>query len=249
MLKAWLRELPDEMLDRDLQKRIERKYKDIELAAPPPELIDALSDLPPFHYYLLFAITCHLSLLLAHTEKNKMDYRNLCICFQPCTKIDSFCFRFLVCNWRDCWKGCKNESEFVRAEYEYFSQESIRKQFPELYIEEPTTSAEGRSSTAAESHDEHTVSSSNSSDPPSLNNVNDGQKSAYDQVQFQSQGQSYGQAQYTPNKKFPLGQNHGNSSTVSSTTLSVLHPERTPPRKSSEMRPLSPIAPLSPIGL
>jgi hypothetical protein len=85
-------------------------------------LIDELSNLSPFNYYLLFAITCHLSLLLAHSDKNKMDFRNLCICFQPCMKIDAFCFKFLVCDWRNCWKGCLNEAEYIEEEYRLFDQ-------------------------------------------------------------------------------------------------------------------------------
>ena len=93
MLKAWLRELPDELLPKAAQTRVSNEATDSETV--PQALVDELSNLPPFNYYLLFAITCHLSLLLAHSEKNKMDFRNLCICFQPCMKIDAFCFKFL----------------------------------------------------------------------------------------------------------------------------------------------------------
>ncbi|KAJ3551662.1 hypothetical protein NPX13_g11309 [Xylaria arbuscula] len=88
----------------------------------PQMLIDELSNLPPFKYYLLFAVTCHLSLLLAHSDKNKMDFRNLCICFQPCMKIDAFCFKFLVCDWRLCWQGCRNEAKYIEEEYKLFQQ-------------------------------------------------------------------------------------------------------------------------------
>jgi len=118
MLKAWLRELPDELLPKAAQDRIARECSGAE--GVPQMLIDELSNLSPFNYYLLFAITCHLSLLLAHSEKNKMDFRNLCICFQPCMKIDAFCFKFLVCDWRDCWKGCKTEAHYIEQEYMLF---------------------------------------------------------------------------------------------------------------------------------
>ena len=77
---------------------------------------DELSKLPPFNYYLLFAITCHLSLLLSYKDVNRMDYRNLCICFQPCMKIDHYCFTFLVCDWKNCWQGCWTEKEFLAEE-------------------------------------------------------------------------------------------------------------------------------------
>ncbi|KKA29426.1 hypothetical protein TD95_002680 [Thielaviopsis punctulata] len=118
MLKAWLRELPDELFPKAAQDKIARECADSEEV--PQMLIEELSKLSPFNYYLLFAITCHLSLLLAHSEKNKMDYRNLCICFQPCMKIDAFCFKFLVCNWRECWKGCASEAQYIEEEYRLF---------------------------------------------------------------------------------------------------------------------------------
>ena len=216
MLKAWLRELPDELLPKAAQDRIARECSDSETV--PQLLIDELSNLSPFNYYLLFAITCHLSLLLAHSEKNKMDFRNLCICFQPCMKIDAFCFKFLVCDWRDCWKGCKTETAYTEQEYMLFDMV-------------PPSSAEGRSSMAVESHDERNVSSSDSSKPST--------------VSIDNQGQKWGQT--GNNKKLPLSQSDGSLSTVS-TTLTVVQ-ERTPPRRSADMRPLSPIKPLSPIGL
>lgn len=80
-------------------------------------LKDELSNLPPWNYYLLFAITCHLSLLHDHHAKNKMSYSNLCICFQPCIGIDAYCFQFLVCDWRSCWQGCWTEKEYLEQEY------------------------------------------------------------------------------------------------------------------------------------
>jgi hypothetical protein len=86
---------------------------------------------------------------------------------------------------------------------------------------------EGRSSTAIESNDERNVSSSDSSKPSTVSVDN---------------AKSGGCQQ----KKLPLSQSQGSMGTVS-TTLTVVQ-ERTPPRRSNEMRPLSPIKPLSPIG-
>ncbi|RYP52231.1 hypothetical protein DL768_002550 [Monosporascus sp. mg162] len=120
MLKAWLRELPDELFPKAAQERVARECSGTEEV--PQLLVEELSNLSPFNYYLLFAITCHLSLLLAHSDKNKMDFRNLCICFQPCMKIDAFCFKFLVCNWRNCWQGCKNEARYIEEEYMLLDQ-------------------------------------------------------------------------------------------------------------------------------
>lgn len=115
MFKAWLRDLPTEILPKATQAKIAQECagaKDV-----PKLLKDELSKLPPWNYYLLFAITCHLSLLHAYVDKNKMNYGNLCICFQPCLKIDAFCFQFLVCDWRNCWQGCWTEKEHLEEEY------------------------------------------------------------------------------------------------------------------------------------
>jgi len=116
MFKAWLRELPDEIFPKQTQAMIAENCMG---ATTAPQLLkDELSKLPPFNYYLLFAITCHLSLLHSYADKNKMDYRNLCICFQPCMKIDAFCFQFLVCDWKNCWQGCWTERTFLEIELE-----------------------------------------------------------------------------------------------------------------------------------
>ena len=115
MFKSWLRELPDEIFPKSVQAKIAEQCMG---ATETPQLLkDELSSLPPFNYYLLFAITCHLSLLHSFADKNKMDYRNLCICFQPCLKIDGFCFQFLVQDWKNCWQGCWTEKEYLEEEY------------------------------------------------------------------------------------------------------------------------------------
>lgn len=152
MLKSWLRELPDEILPKPIQDRVSREYGPGQDTVP-QLLIDELSNLQPYNYYLLFAITCHLSLLLAHSEKNKMDFRNLCICFQPCMKIDATCFKYLVVDWAQCWKGCKTEDYWLEQEYMLFDQM-------------PPSSAEGQSSTAIDSYDDRNISSSDSSQTP-----------------------------------------------------------------------------------
>ncbi|KAK8930335.1 putative Rho-type GTPase-activating protein 2 [Metarhizium anisopliae] len=77
MLKAWLRELPDELFPKAAQDRIARECSGA--TKVPQLLVEELSNLSPFNYYLLFAITCHLSLLLSRSDKNKMDFRNLAL--------------------------------------------------------------------------------------------------------------------------------------------------------------------------
>ena len=126
MLKSWLRELPTEIMPAALQTRLatdlEREmgpsYKD--MGQPAPQLLrNALSELPPFNYYTLFALTCHLSLLLSHKEKNKMDLNNLSICIGPCLKLDRWLFNYLVGDWRHCWQGCFTEKRYLEEEKMY----------------------------------------------------------------------------------------------------------------------------------
>ncbi|KAK5943063.1 hypothetical protein PMZ80_004068 [Knufia obscura] len=118
MFKAWLRDLPDELFPKAVQTKIVKECHGA--TRTPQALKDELSKLPPFNYYLLFAITCHLSLLHSYADQNKMDYRNLCICFQPCLKIDAFCFQFLVIDWKECWQqGCWTEKEYLQEELRY----------------------------------------------------------------------------------------------------------------------------------
>lgn len=231
MLKAWLRELPDELLPKISQDRVSRESAGSQCV--PQVLIDELSNLPPYNYYLLFAITCHLSLLLAHSEKNKMDFRNLCICFQPCMKIDAYCFKFLVCDWRDCWKGCNTEAQYIEEESKIL--EAVEKG------DRPSNTAEGRNSIAMESHDERNISSSDSSKPSSVRV----DREKWSQSQ---QGKLSGKATESKGESKRLPLQHSQSSSTVSTTLTVKQ-EMTPPRRSADMRPLSPIKPLSPIGL
>ena len=153
MFKAWLRELPDELFPKETQAMIADKCEGATTA--PQMLKDELSKLPPYHYYLLFAITCHLNLLHSYVDQNKMDYRNLCICFQPCMKIDAFCFNFLVCDWKNCWQGCWTEKEYLQIEKEMDEKERLAHITQDI----------GANFPQATSVDERAISSSGSSQP------------------------------------------------------------------------------------
>lgn len=125
MLKSWLRDLPTEIMPKSQQASLAEElakenpnYQKIGEEAP-QKLRNALSELPPFNYYLLFAITCHLSLLLSHKDKNKMDLNNLSICIGPCLDLDRWLFNYLVGDWRRCWQGCYTEKQFLEAEKAY----------------------------------------------------------------------------------------------------------------------------------
>ena len=142
MFKAWLRDLPDEILPKSIQNKVAQQC--VGATRTPQLLKDELSKLPPFHYYLLFAITCHLSLLTSFSDKNKMDYRNLCICFQPCLKIDAFCFSFLVMDWKNCWQGCWTEKEFLEEEHRYEREGSVNES-EDLAVDDRAVSSSGSS--------------------------------------------------------------------------------------------------------
>ncbi|KAK5107461.1 hypothetical protein LTR62_001259 [Meristemomyces frigidus] len=125
MLKSWLRDLPTEIMPNHLQlalgAQLEKENPDYaKIGQPAPQkLRDALSELPPFNYYLLFAITCHLSLLLSHKDRNRMDLNNLSICIGPCLRLERWLFNYLVGDWRHCWQGCYTEKEALEIEKAY----------------------------------------------------------------------------------------------------------------------------------
>ena len=233
MLKAWLRELPDELFPKDAQDRIAKECTNTDEV--PPLLIEELSNLPPFNYYLLFAITCHLSLLLAHSEKNKMDFRNLCICFQPCMKIDAFCFKFLVCNWRDCWKGCKNEAKYIEEEY--------------ALLDQPPPKRSGERKNEA-------ISSSNNNNNNNATVVLSEEERLEERVASSSDSNMSANRGAGPDlqkprlkKKQPAEtESAAETSSTISTTLTTSSERETTPRKSGDLRPLSPIKPLSPMN-
>ncbi|EFW99697.1 Rho GTPase activator [Grosmannia clavigera kw1407] len=227
MLKAWLRELPDELFPKAAQERVARQCAGSERV--PQLLIDELSDLSPFNYYLLFAITCHLSLLLAHSDKNKMDYRNLCICFQPCMKIDAFSFKFLVCDWRDCWQGCRNEMRYIEEEYRIFGLP------PPMGISTPRSQL-----------------------PPGSDGLAQEQVADMRQISSSDSDRQLDQVDQPPLRRPPNMETGSVASTSTISTTLTIDSQRaaTPPGQSGEMRgdgrgqmrPLSPIKPLSPLG-
>ncbi|KAK4217035.1 hypothetical protein QBC37DRAFT_68667 [Rhypophila decipiens] len=240
MLKAWLRELPDELFPKAAQDRIARECAGSETV--PQLLIDELSNLSPFNYYLLFAITCHLSLLLAHSDKNKMDFRNLCICFQPCMKIDAFCFKFLVCDWRDCWKGCKNEAKYIEEEYALFDQPPPKPAVspePSSQQQQQRNASGSERSPARQPETERNLSSSDSAGKNSNRSGSAEQKGRLRKKVAAENGSP--ETSLTSNATTT-------PSTAKTTTATVSTSLETPPRSSSELRPLSPIKPLSPLG-
>lgn len=229
MLKAWLRELPDELFPKAAQERIARECHGAEKV--PQLLIDELSNLSPFNYYLLFAITCHLSLLLAHSDKNKMDFRNLCICFQPCMKIDAFCFKFLVCDWRDCWRGCKNESKFIEEEYRLFDQPPPRGLAD---VQLPSQSEAAESERPATSH--HSQPSIEESSEQAVNMTKPQLQLSKSSNSISSERSTVSTAQSDENEEHDdAGDIYGFTHTTEATG-------------SRDLRPLSPIQPLSPLG-
>ena len=129
MLKNWLRALPDTIVPTSIQNEVQAAVtangtQDAPDLAP-QELKDALSTLSPFNYYLLFAITCHISLLNAHPETTKMHFTALRICLQPCLRISPLFFQWLVQDWRNCWQGCWTEKEYLDKEYAWLEEQEV----------------------------------------------------------------------------------------------------------------------------
>lgn len=122
LFKGWLTTLPDEVLPSEVQQRIAEKMKEenenyvLSGQKAPQVLRDELSMLSPFHYYLLFAITCHLSLMVRNQAKNKMSMDALATCIIMPLKIEKWLFNYLVGDWSHCWQGCYTEREFYQAE-------------------------------------------------------------------------------------------------------------------------------------
>ncbi|TKA48747.1 hypothetical protein B0A54_00883 [Friedmanniomyces endolithicus] len=183
MLKSWLRDLPTEILPATMQASL---AAELELENPeyakmgqpaPQKLRDALSELSPFNYYLLFAITCHLSLLLSHKDKNRMDLNNLCICIGPCLRLERWLFNYLVGDWRHCWQGCFTEKQYLESEKAHEQGADYK---PPLSTSEPSIASltNGKNTSSYNllaAADERAVHSSGSSEPAS--NYEDAQPS------------------------------------------------------------------------
>ncbi|KAK3109235.1 hypothetical protein LTR53_017734 [Teratosphaeriaceae sp. CCFEE 6253] len=169
MLKSWLRDLPTEIMPASLQSslaaELEKENPDYARMgqAAPQKLRDALSELSPFNYYLLFAITCHLSLLLSHKDKNRMDLNNLCICIGPCLKLERWLFNYLVGDWRHCWQGCYTEKQYLESEKAHEQGAEYRPPAENSL----TNMRNGNGSSHNLLQDERAVHSSGSSEPAS----------------------------------------------------------------------------------
>ena len=148
LFKAWLRELPEDVFPQSIQEDLSSRHSSEEKA--PQELRDILSNLPPWNYYLLFAITCHLSLLHAYSDKNKMSFHNLFVCFAPALKMNGDCFRWLVADWRNCWKGCLTEKAALEEEYRIIEGGML-----DAGHSSPSVDEKGRSASPADSADFH----------------------------------------------------------------------------------------------
>ena len=227
LFKSWLRELPTEIFPKATQTKIYQENAD---AVEVPQMLkDELSLLPPWNYYLLFAITCHLSLLTAYSDKNRMTYGNLVICFQPCLKIDNFCFQFLVQQWRECWQGCWTEKDALEEEYRIIDGREI---------ELPGSSGNSSGGSTAVGCEERSVGSSASNKP--MNAPRSQQKSSHQpppQSQHQHQQSRAPQLKLSTEDGDHLSLLDGNEASTNA-----------PARVGSQLPELAPVQPLSPIG-
>lgn len=206
-------------------------------------LKDELSLLPPWNYYLLFAITCHLSLLTAYSDKNRMTYGNLVICFQPCLKIDNFCFQFLVQHWRECWQGCWTEKDALEEEYRVMDGREM---------ELPGSSGNSSGGSTAVGGEERPTGSSASNKP--MNASRSQQKSSH-QPQQQQHRQQQQEVPQQVQQQQPQQQSRGPQLTLSTENgdhLAVPNDDQASSnahaRDGSRLPELAPMQPLSPIG-
>jgi len=161
MFKAWLRDLPDEIFPKMLQHQISASVGNLSEHQGAPEMLkEELSKLPPFNYYLLFAVTAHITMLLNASKENKMSFHNLCVCFMPALKMELPCFSWLILDWKNCWEGCATEKQYMEREYallegrdpEYYSGDKRPVQHYDRY-NSPHPSQEGMSRPPPESSD------------------------------------------------------------------------------------------------
>ncbi|KAJ5020339.1 glycoside hydrolase family 13 protein [Bipolaris maydis] len=146
LFKNWLRQLPQMKSSRKRSRLPSNKNAKAQTTTP-QMLKDELSKLPPFNYYLFF---------------NKMNYNNLCICFQPAIKIDAFCFQFLILDWRNCWQGCWTEKDFLTEEINFLnSLEAENQQQQQLQQQQQQQQQQQTSSKNGQSKSKGGNSSSN----------------------------------------------------------------------------------------
>lgn len=166
LLKDWLRNIPDEIFPRSTQKMIADMCPDAaNLESCPKIMQDELSRLPPFNYYLLFAITCHLSLLTSCFERTKMDFDNLCVCIQPSLGLDRFTFRILIRDWRNCWQGCWTEKDYLAVENDWIANQANGQPDPRGWTPDPRE-PEGRTLSSAGSNNASMTGSSTTEERP-----------------------------------------------------------------------------------
>jgi hypothetical protein len=160
-----------------------------------------------------------------------MDFRNLCICFQPCMKIDAFCFKFLVCDWRECWRGCSNEAKFIEEEYRIFDQPpprdlaDIRLPYQGVATDKPPSSH---------------------SNMPSIQETGEptGNVSKH-QIQLSKSNNSLSSHRSSISTALS---DHSEEDDNVSDMFGFTHAQAATETRSRDLRPLSPIQPLSPLG-
>jgi hypothetical protein len=117
LIKSWLHRLPDMLFPLDAQLRIAKADLDGLGDNQVPQILkDELSNLSPFNYYTLFAVTCHFSLVLSCSNENMFSFATLSLHLRSYLHLDTRCFRFLILFWKDCWQGCKTEARYIEVE-------------------------------------------------------------------------------------------------------------------------------------
>jgi len=56
-------------------------------------------------------------MLVNSQAENKMTLQNLAICLAPALKLEMPVFGWLIGDWKNCWKGCATERDYLEREY------------------------------------------------------------------------------------------------------------------------------------
>lgn len=103
-------------MSRDVRVELGLMIDLVDSAARVSELSRLVSELPPFNYALLRALTAHLILIVRNSATNKMTLRNIGIVFSPTLGIPAGIFSELVSHFKEIFDDEPPEVVVVSGE-------------------------------------------------------------------------------------------------------------------------------------
>ena len=118
LFKSWLRDLDGSIFPTQLQNQVVAEHPDSE-EVPVDSLRQALFQLEPCNYYLVFASTRQLRQMWLASAYNKMTVSNLFLCTGSALGLHGDIFRWLVVGWDEVFAElkCHEEDAYRDAEY------------------------------------------------------------------------------------------------------------------------------------